>query len=216
MALDPGGPGLDDLIAYAHETLDYQALERILGFYGPAYPGAAYGDTDRWLRARWRIISLLGLDHASPRAILDLGTGGGHFPLLARWLGHSCQAINPPGNPLLDELCRWIGMRPVSHRLRENKVLPEFPWYFDLVVALDITFNRKPDGSVFTLREWRFLLDDLKLNHLVPGGRLLLGFPGPGGEAGQGLDDPALLELFAARGGHRLADENAVLFDPLR
>jgi SAM-dependent methyltransferase len=210
-------PTLEGVLAYAGSTLDMDRLAELADRVGEGVrlTGRDPYDWEAGFRDRWPVIQALELERGAGRAILDLGAGQGYFARLATWLGHHVDALDAPGNTVGDDLCRWLGVHRITHRFNAGKVLPEFPHFFDLVVALDIGFNEKRGGILYGVEEWDFLLDDLKLNHLNHRGRLYLRFLDQSDKTGPGFGDPRLMTLFTRRGGRISEADRAVFFPHL-
>lgn len=211
----PQGPEtLDAILELARSTLDLQMLETIGERHrkGSERKYLAYED---WLRKKWQMVQLLGLDRGPKLRILDLGTGPAHFPYICRYLGHDCLALDMPGIPLYDELCRWIGIEKLDFKIEPRTPLPRFAEPFDLVTAFMIGFNTKSDGTLFNLDEWNCFLDDVRDNLLVPGGRLALKMIKQTDRQGPKFVDPELQALFAARGARLVPEERLAIFVPL-
>lgn len=119
---------------------------------------AKYLDAGHWLAVAERRLRDLSLPPAS--RILDIGTGCGYFPFVARAHGHEVTAIDRVGrDPFYCDVTALLGIDVI-----ERDVLPLTPLgiagEFDAITAYMITFNGhrvKPWG----VAEWRFFLDDM-------------------------------------------------------
>jgi len=196
------------------ETLDDDAYARINEKHQKRGSEKKYFDMDKWLIRKMRAIVFLGLDTSPPIDILDIGTGAGHFVYLSKYFGHSAWAIDLPGIAVYDDLCDWFGVEKQPFRVEARKPLPDLGQRFDLITAFMIGFNTKADGTLFTVEDWDWFLDDVRDNQLKPGGRLLLKMIRQVDRTGPKFGDPELTELFAKRGA-RLYSGSHALFEPL-
>lgn len=202
-------------MASAERELDWSALERLDAAH-PKGSERKYLDARKWLARKLDAALLLGLEQGPPLDILDLGTGPGHFPFVAQHFGHRVIALDLPGIPLYDALCGWLGVEKHDVCVEARRPLPDFGRRFDLVTAFMLGFNTKADGTLFDLSDWAWFLDDVRDRQLKPGGRLLLKMIRQVEREGPKYGDPALMELFAARGARFLDKERYAIFEPLR
>ncbi len=157
-----------------------------------------YFDLATYLRMNARRAVRLGLDRATPRRILDLGSGFGWFAVVCRELGHEVVGLDvvtpgSDGSDLYTDVIELLGVRRVAHRIEAGVALPEeLAGPFDLVTAFQIVF-----GKTWSVGDWRGLLADLR-PRLAPSGRLHLEFNAPKGQARAFGDDVAA--LFASAG----------------
>lgn len=208
-------PTREDLLAHAEAVLDRRQLEEIRARHPKAGSERKYFETEKWLNRKWEAAKMLGLVGAEPLDILDLGTGAGHFPFICRWLGHRVWALDLPGIGVYDDLCRWNGTVKLDHRILPREPLPRFPTRFDLVTAFMLGFDTRPDGTLYTLEDWAYFLDEVRDNQLKPGGRLLLKLIGHPNRVGLKFESPELQDFFRSRNG-RIGHDRYVLFEPLR
>lgn len=174
-----------------------------------------YLKPDRWLEEKWKLADILDLVDSPPLRILDLGTGAGHFPFVCRYLGHDCVALDQPGIPIYDELCRLAGVERIDHRIEPRQPLPAFEQRFDLVTAFMVSFNTRPDGTLFDLDDWGFFLDDVRDRVLTPGGRLCLKLIRQHDRQGLKYGDPKLEAFFKSRGATLAQKNRYARFEPL-
>lgn len=107
--------------------------------------------------------------------ILDLGCGPGYAQLIAEYHGRYCAGIDKPNiesgdDPdygVLTDTRRFFGLSCIEHEIRPGKPLPETGANFDLVTGFAVNFDHG-----WSLADWKFLVADLRANHLRPGGRL--------------------------------------------
>ncbi len=119
----------------------------------------------------------LGLTEGPPRRVLDIGTGGGHFPFVCRFHGHQAVGIDIE-NPLYEGIAACLGVQRTVVRVEPLKPLPDLGGRFDLITACDITFNGKGNRHgrrlYWSVAEWQFFLGDLVANQLRYPGTLYL------------------------------------------
>lgn len=154
---------------------------------------AKYLDADRWLAVCERRLAALSL---RPRSrILDIGTGCGYFPFVARAAGHEVVALDCAGR---DEFYRSVtaalGVEVVEHDVAPFTPLPALGT-FDAITAYMVTFNGHR-SQPWGVEEWRFFVADCTMR-LLDGGRLVLELNRePNGE----IFPPGVAEMFRARG----------------
>lgn len=119
----------------------------------------------------------LGLEKGRSRRVLDIGTGGGHFPFVCQFFGHRVVGIDID-NPLYNGIATCLGVQRTIVRVEPQTPLPDLGGKFDLITACDVTFNDKDDRGgrrvYWTTAEWQFFLNDLVANHLQYPGTLYL------------------------------------------
>ena len=135
---------------------------------------AKYADVEHWLEINLPRIHELMLDRSPRKRILDLGCGGGFFAYLAKQHGHECIGLDVEDFPLSNELIDLLGVERITWRIRAFQPLPDFGRKFDLITAFSSAFGRSEDESRgWTVKEWKFFLDDLD-RHRAAGGEVLL------------------------------------------
>jgi SAM-dependent methyltransferase len=170
---------------------------------------AKYADVKRWLRLNIRRAQDLKLHRSPPRAVLDLGCGGGFFLFILQQLGHSSLGLDIDEFPLFTELLDLFHVERRVWAIRRHEALPDLGQRFDWVTAFSIDFNRESKREWWWgPPEWAFFLDDLK-RHLNPGGRIFLGLnPKGDGE----YYTPELREFLVSRGAS--VERENILFPP--
>lgn len=209
-----GPETLEGALAHAGRVLDAESLKALAAAH-PKGSERKYLAIEPWFTKKWGAIELLGLDRGPKRRILDLGTGPAHFPFLCRYLGHECLALDMPGIPLYDDLCRLIGVEKLDHRIEPRRPLPRFEQPFDLVTAFMIGFNTRADGTLFDLDDWSYFLHDVRDRLLVPGGRLCLKMIAQANRQGPKFETPELQALFRSHGARLTDTGRYALFEPL-
>jgi SAM-dependent methyltransferase len=165
---------------------------------------AKYADVERWLKRHIHRAQDLGLHRSPPKAILDLGCGGGFFLFIAKQFGHSVQGLDIDDFPLLGELVALFEVPRTVWTIKPFTPLPDLGRKFDLITAFSTRFNRdREDRHVWGVSEWDFFLADLS-RHLSPGGQVFL-------EINSGKSKPfypdEVRQLFRRRGA-KLEREN--------
>jgi SAM-dependent methyltransferase len=191
--------------------LDQSKLAAIQAEYaGSNEHYAKYADVRRWLRLNIIRVQDLKLHRSPPKAVLDLGCGGGFFLCVCQQLGHSCLGLDIDVFPLFTQLLDLFGVQRRVWTIRPFEPLPDLGRKFDLITAFSIDFNRisKQDWW-WGPEQWAFFLDDLK-RYLNPGGRVFLAL-NPGGPNKE-FYTPELRDFFLRRGA--AVERERVLFPP--
>jgi SAM-dependent methyltransferase len=209
-------PTFTEAMAHAGHALDWRRQAEIEADLKEARASERkFLDMRRWLGKAWHDAHLAGLLDAPARRVLDIGTGGAHFPFLCRYLGHEIVALDRPGTPVFDALAGWMGVDVVPHAIAPRKPLPPLGGRFDLVTAFRVAFHKVRGKRLFHLAEWEFFLDDLRDNVLVEGGGLCMKMNEDTRRVGTEADDNALFSYFKGRGA-RVLGSRTFVFDPLQ
>ena len=166
---------VEALKAYVRENAD--ALARLPSSKRLALHPSKYLDLASYLKDKARWIVDLRLDVSRPLRILDLGVGGGHFPFLARAHGHAPLGLDMDVE-MFGRILEAYAIPRVIHTIEPREPLP-VTGTFDLITALQMTFNRKdenernPDEAFWSEDEWAWFLQHLSL-HLAYPGRIFL------------------------------------------
>ncbi len=157
-----------------------------------------YLDAKRWISLNIRRAQELRLaTRKAPLTILDLGSGGGYFLLVAHHLGHSGLGLDLADPIMFGELFDLFGLQRVIWRIKAFQPLPELSQRFDLVTAFSICFNGHKSDQLWTPKEWAFFLNDLKSRFVKPSGEIFLGL---NPEAKDVFYTPALKQFFLTCG----------------
>jgi len=113
-----------------------------------------YLEIAKWLGARLIQALELRLHEEQELRILDLGTGFGYFPAIARALGHRIAALDLP-DPLYTEVTGLLGVPVRHHRVEYDVPLPDFGTRFDLVTGFMVTFNMLPGFELWDAAQWK-------------------------------------------------------------
>jgi SAM-dependent methyltransferase len=152
--------------------IDRERLREIKARYADssAHP-VKYAEVEYWLKANIERVQDLKLNGPPPQQILDLGCGGGFFLFICRGYGHRCLGVDTGAFPLFSDLIELFGLDRKIWRIKAFEPLPDLGRKFDWITAFSVGFNRYPDKSLWTAREWDFFLNDLA-KHLRPGGKI--------------------------------------------
>ena len=142
-----------------------------------------YLDPVTWFQSKVRLCLTLGLDKPPLQRILDLGTGPGHFPFVARFYGHDVVGTDLPARTggiddgrghLYDALCDLYEVRRIPHRIYPMTPLGDLGGRYDTVTAFLAAFNVDDTGRPWTADQWRYFLNDLQENVLNEHGTLFM------------------------------------------
>ncbi len=164
------------------ERLDLPAWDELRRRHdGESRNSDKFADVRYWLKVNVERAQDLGLHHAKPLRILDLGCGAGYFLYVNQCLGHEVLGLDVDDVPLYRETTAMLGVRRVIARIEPCTPLPDLGGRFDLITAHCICFQKvRPLGDEewvqWGAKEWQFFLDDVRARLLAPGGRLLLDF----------------------------------------
>jgi len=167
-----------DFQEYESIKAEFLTLEKSL-----AYPNMLkYLDHTYWYESKFDIILKLSLKDSKTLDILDIGTGTGHFPLLAQYFGHNVWGTNLPriflrpkdsGRHLYHVICDFFDLNVFELRVRANDEISGVNRRFDLITCLMTEFNTV-SGKPWPPDVWDFFINDLKTSLLNPGGGIFL------------------------------------------
>ena len=157
------------------DAIDHDGFARLRALYekpGEKVRPEKYLDLDEWIPTNVKRVRDLRLMKAPPRLrVLDLGCGSGYFLHIARCLGHDVLGLDLDVEPVFNETLRLLGVPRIVHYIRSFEPLPVTGAAFDLITAHMTCFNRRADGSHWSVLEWEYFLADA-YSHLTPTGRL--------------------------------------------
>jgi hypothetical protein len=167
-------------VAAIVRTIDLTGFARVRDRHKDASPDPGYSkylDLGRYLTLQVRYARRLRLAPAHiSRNVLDIGTGAGYFPYVCTHYGHRAMAIDLDANPMFNDMVHLLGVERVVHRVTPFKPLPAFPVRFNLVTAMQMKFDTRPEGGPWGADEWCFFLTDLAQNVAHPEAQVFLGF----------------------------------------
>lgn len=180
---DPFQNHIADFFEFLFAEVDPRAFSRIQDEQ-LANPGAMtkYLDPIFWFESKFRVAVRLGLDKLPPSTILDIGTGPGHFPVVARYFGHEVTGTDlPPRSGGVDEtghfydqLCALYRVRRIPHVIRPFTPVGDVGGRYDAVTALLAAFNVHGKKLPWTIDHWKYFLRDVRDNVLNPGGQIFI------------------------------------------
>lgn len=152
---------------FSHELTDFHPT-------GPF----KYADIPFWVSDKINTAIYLGLHESDPKAILDIGMGGGHFAAVCKALGHTVVGTDI-SVPIYNALCRVLQVDRRLVRTQYRTPMPPLGAKFDLITVIGQVFNvvkRLGPGRVvyWDAGDWAFFLKDLVDNHLSEGGSIFL------------------------------------------
>lgn len=207
---------MNDMLA----SIDTPLLESIRAKYREemmqAVPQAEYKyiDVVFWLYYKFRLAMELGLNDRPPVSVLDIGTGGGHFLLVCKQLGHSTLGLDIE-NPVYADLAEAFGVNRIFYRVEPNTPLPKFGGKFDFISAVAINFHNiygRGPNKYWALAQWRFFLNDLMSNQLSYPGRIFLELNHERREEGM-IFNPELLAMCERNGAKINKGRGQILFE---
>jgi hypothetical protein len=141
-----------------------------------------YLDPVRWVDQKFQYAHLLGLHNRRPMRILDIGTGPGHFLLIARFYGHDAIGTDLPSEErgedhpsrFYDALGDVYGTKRIPHQIRPYGDLSGLPGKFQLVTAFSVAFSRMAKGNLWGVAHWQHFLRSAREFLLEADGRMLL------------------------------------------
>jgi hypothetical protein len=147
-----------------------------------------YLDPIVWFEHKLAFAHKLGLHEAPRRRILDLGTGPGHFLLIARFYGHEAVGTEIPEDnvgdladaaaklerlrhKLFNSLADVFRIERIRHRVEPFRNLSMLPKGYDLVTAYSVNFDHRTDWGKDA---WVFFLDSLYRDVLTETGTVFM------------------------------------------
>lgn len=141
-----------------------------------------YIDPTVWFESKLVLAQICGIDKRAPIDILDIGTGPGHWPVVAEFYGHRVLGSDIPQRAsgmlekghLYDVLGDIYKIRRIPLRIDQFTPLPPLERRFDLVTAFLAAFNVDPDKKPWGIEAWNFFMKDLRENVLAEGGEVFM------------------------------------------
>lgn len=180
----------DFAVFYRHllDSIDFQEYESIKSEFLTPQKSLAYSnmlkylDHTYWFESKLDIILKLSLNDSTTLDILDIGTGVGHFPFLARYFGHNVWGANLPRRLLRPKdgemhlyhvMCDFFDLSCFEVVVSPNEEISGVNRRFDLVTCLMTEFNTV-EGKPWPAGLWEVFINNLKISLLNPGGRIFL------------------------------------------
>ena len=180
-------------------------------------PGGVYkyADIPFWVAHKIAMAEDIGLTAASPKSILDIGTGAGHFGAVCQALGHAFVGTDV-SVPLYNDLCDALAVDRRIVATRAQTPLADLGRRFDFITIIWQVFHVKAylaggAREYWTLDDWRFFFRDLIESHLEPPGDIVLRLNPNVTSAGE-VFDADLLGWCAAVGARVDAGRGAIAF----
>lgn len=140
-----------------------------------------YLDPVSWFDQKFKFAFRLGLHEKPPMRILDIGTGPGHFLVIAEFYGHTIVGneipdhLHPEGQThLYNALSEIYGTRRIKYRITPFEPLDALAGEYDLVTAFSAAFNLARAGALWERPAWDFFLASLRNQVLTDQGAFCL------------------------------------------
>lgn len=140
-----------------------------------------YLDPVSWFEHKFRFVFRLELHKKPPMRILDLGTGGGHFLVIAEFYGHTAVGteipdhLHPEGQThLYNAISDIYGTKRIKNRITPFVPLDELAGSYDLVTAFSAAFNLALGGKLWDRQTWESFLGSLRGQVLTKDGAFFL------------------------------------------
>lgn len=177
-----------DFFEHLLENVDHDAFRRAqVEFLSPRWLESGnrtwvlkYLDPIMWFSTKLAVATRLGLHADPPRRILDIGTGPGHFPAVARYFGHDVTATERSGviratgfyGSFYRTLCDIYGVPRVPLDVRAFEKLAGLDGRFDLMTAMLVAFDVDEEREPWSIAAWDHFLDDIRQSVLNETGRM--------------------------------------------
>ena len=177
-----------DFFQHLLETVDHDAFRRTqVEFLSPRWLESGnrtwvlkYVDPIIWFSTKLSVATKLGLHTDLPQRVLDIGTGPGHFPAVARYFGHDVTATERSGvigatgfyGSFYRALCDIYGVARVPLDVRAFEKLVGLDGRFDLMTAMLVAFDVDEEKEPWSIAAWDHFLDDISQNVLNETGRI--------------------------------------------
>lgn len=168
---------LDSVDRKAYKDLrdEYLAPQKIVS------SALKYLDPVSWFEQKFRYAFRLALHDKPPMKLLDLGTGPGHFLVIAQFYGHGATGteipdhLHPEGQThLYNALAEIYGTKRIKHRIAPFARLEELSGTYDLVTAFSAAFNLARGGVLWERAAWDYFLNSLRDDVLAKHGAFFL------------------------------------------
>jgi hypothetical protein len=139
-----------------------------------------YLDPISWFEHKLVFAHTLDLHKRAPMRMLDVGTGAGHFMVIAKFYGHEAVGTDLPDGMEEDDpshfynaLAKIYGTTRIAHRIEPNTELTGLPRNINLVTAFSAAFNLTR-GVLWDTSRWDFFLRSLRRHVLAEDGALFM------------------------------------------
>ena len=137
-----------------------------------------YADFPYWISKNIRRATRLHLIEGTPKNILDIGVGPGHFAVIANSLGHRTVGIDLDVD-FYNDLCEAIGVDRRFVKVEAQNKLPNFGVKFDLITIMWQSFDIKKYNADQTRvywdnDDWAYLINDFIENQLNSHGEIYI------------------------------------------
>lgn len=161
-----------------------------------------YLNLDTWVLENLGRIYSLGLNKESGLRTLDISTGCGYLPFIARYFGNDAEATDLPDCEVYNETISALGIKRQICEITSFKKLT-IEGRYDLITAYMICFNKHALPDVWHINEWEYFLKNLREHHLTQDGEIFLSF---NPEKVEEPVNPTLLEYFSSKKAFVTAD----------
>jgi len=176
------------LLEYILETTDHDKFAQLQNTYLDLEDEhfiagfSKYIDPIGWCESKLETALRFGLDKSEPKRILDIGTGPGHFQIVARHLGHDVvgtelpslmKATNKIGRYYQD-LEAVYDLKRIPVKIDRDGWIHKFDEKFDLVTAFLAAFSVGSAKEPWPLQTWITFFDHIRTDVLKPGGATLM------------------------------------------
>lgn len=166
-----------------YETIQENHLSRdniqAITKLGNVSPEQKYLDFPFWAHSKLNVGLSLGLENRAGESILDIGSGPGHFGLVARYFGCAYEGLELPlkvptsytTDHLYNDLCAYFGVERITMAVRPNSPL-QLSKRFDVITCLMGNFCAvsltKDSRRPWNCSEWSFFLQNLITDVMKP------------------------------------------------
>lgn len=141
-----------------------------------------YIDPSIWFESKIDQALRLGLDQREPIDILDIGTGPGHFPVVAEFYGHRVVGTDLPYRTtgklerghIYDALADIYGVNRIPLKIEAFTPFPALDRRYGMVTAFLAAFNIDANRKPWSADAWRFFLADVRDNVLTDNGEIYM------------------------------------------
>jgi hypothetical protein len=140
-----------------------------------------YIDPIIWFESKLTIATRMDLHRSASKRLIDFGTGPGHFPAVAKFLGHDPVGTELPrrsqgeaSGHLYDRLCDVYGVRRISHQITPRPNLQGLGGPYDYATSFLTAFNVTAAKQPWSKASWNIFFHELRSHVLTPDGSLYM------------------------------------------